>query len=127
MARQAFNSPRLAVPVGPFSQSVRSGELVFLSGQVGQVPATGKLVEGGVIPQARQVFSNVRTLLEDLGLGLDDVVKVNVFLTDMVDFAAMNEVYGAHFAAPHPARTTVAVKALPLGALVEMEMVARTR
>jgi 2-iminobutanoate/2-iminopropanoate deaminase len=127
MPRQAFNSPRLAAPIGPFSQSVRSGELVFLSGQVGQDPTTKKLAEGGIAGQARQIFANVATLLEDLGLGLDDVVKVNVFLTSMDDFGAMNDVYAEQFAAPYPARTTVAVKALPMSALVEMEMIARAR
>jgi 2-iminobutanoate/2-iminopropanoate deaminase len=127
MPRQAFNSPRLAAPIGPFSQSVRSGELVFLSGQVGQDPTTKKLAESGIAGQARQIFANVSTLLEDLGLGLDDVVKVNVFLTSMDDFGAMNDVYAEQFTAPYPARTTVAVKALPMSALVEMEMIARAR
>lgn len=127
MPRNAVNSPRLAPPVGPFAHAVRSGELVYLSGQIGQDSATGTLVEGGIVAQARQIFSNVRTLLEDLELNLDDVVKVNVFLASMGDFAAMNGVYAEQFAAPYPARTTVAVKDLPMGALVEMEMIARVR
>lgn len=125
MTRQATNSSHLATPVGPFSHAVHAGELIFLSGQVGQDPATGKLIQGAVRQQAQQIFANMRVLLKDLGLTLDDVVKVNVFLTSMRDFPEMNTVYGEHFTQPYPARTTVAVSELPLGAKVEMEMVAR--
>jgi 2-iminobutanoate/2-iminopropanoate deaminase len=123
--RQVVNSSRLSTPVGPLAHAVRSGDLVYLSGQVGLDPATGALADGGFIPQTRQTFSNVRVLLDDVGLDLDSVVKVNVFLTSMGDFAALNAVYAEQFAAPYPARTTVAVKELPLGALVELEMIAR--
>jgi 2-iminobutanoate/2-iminopropanoate deaminase len=126
MPRQATNSPHLATPVGPFSHAVHAGELVFLSGQVGQDPASGQLITGGVRQQTQQIFANMRLLLKDLGLTLDDVVKVNVFLTSMSNFAEMNAVYSEHFAKPYPARTTVAISELPLSALVEMEMVART-
>ena len=127
MPRQAHNSNLLAKPVGPFPHAVCSGEPIYLSGQVGQEPATGKLVEGGLVAQTRQIFRNFLTLLSDLELNFDDVVKVNVFLSTMDDFAVMNNVYAEHFSAPYPARTTVAVKGLPLGALVEMEMIARGR
>jgi 2-iminobutanoate/2-iminopropanoate deaminase len=125
MRRQATNSPHLATPVGPFSHAVDAGQLVFLSGQVGQDPATGKLLQGAVRQQTQQIFVNIGLLLEDLGLTLEHVVKVNVFLTSMSNFAEMNAVYGEHFGQPYPARTTVAVSELPLGALVEMEMVVR--
>jgi 2-iminobutanoate/2-iminopropanoate deaminase len=125
MPRQAIDSPQLAPPVGPFSHAVRAGELVFLSGQVGQDPASGKLIQGGVRQQTKQIFANIVVLLKDLGLTLHDVVKVNVFLTSMSNFAEMNALYGEHFGKPYPARTTVAISELPLGALVEMEMVAR--
>lgn len=126
MPRDGFNSPRLSKPVGPFSHAVRCGELVYLSGQVGQDRVTGKLVAGDVLQQTRQIFLNASTLLEDLDLSLEDIVKVNVFLLTMGDFAAMNGVYAEHFTTPYPARTTVAVKELPLGASVEMEMTARS-
>jgi 2-iminobutanoate/2-iminopropanoate deaminase len=125
MPRQATNSTKLATPVGPFSHVVDAGGLIFLSGQVAQDPATGKLIQGAVRQQTQQIFANIGVLLSDLGLTLDDVVKVNVFLTSMRDFAEMNTVYGEHFGKPYPARTTVAVSELPLGAKVEMEMVAR--
>jgi 2-iminobutanoate/2-iminopropanoate deaminase len=111
--------------MGPFSHAVDAGGLLFLSGQVGQDPVTGKLIQGGVRQQTQQIFANIVVLLKDLGLTLDDVVKVSVFLTSMSHFAEMNALYGEHFGKPYPARTTVAVSELPLGALVEMEMVAR--
>ncbi len=125
MARIAHNSSRLAKPVGPFSHAVHENELVYLSGQVAQVPDTGKLVEGGFAEQARQIFRNFRVLLAEMGLTFDDVVKVNVFLDSMGNFEPLNKVYAEHFAAPYPARTTVAVKELPMSALVEMEMIVR--
>ena len=125
MPRRATNSPRLAAPVGPFSHAVDCGGFFFLSGQVAQDPVTGKLIQGAVRQQTQQIFANIGVLLTDLGLTLDDVVKVNVFLTSMRDFSEMNTVYGEHFAKPYPARTTVAVSELPLGAKVEMEMLAR--
>lgn len=127
MPRNATNSARLVSPVGPFSHAVRSGELIYLSGQVGQDPSTGKLVEGGVVEEARRIFANLGLLLEDMGLSFAEVLKVNVFLLSMSDFAAMNSVYAGQFEAPFPARTTVGVKELPLGALIEIEMIARAR
>jgi len=97
---------------------------VYTSGQVGQDPATGKLVEGGVVAQTEQIFHNLEGIMSAANKSFADVVKVNVYLTDIRDFAAMNEVYARHFNAPYPARTTVAVAALPLGAAVEIEMIA---
>ncbi len=126
MPRLAHNSSSLKPPIGPFSHAVRTGELIYLSGQVGQDPTTGQLAQG-LAAQTAQIFQNVSAVLRDLGLDLDDVQKVNVYLVSMADFSAMNEVYATHFTAPFPARTTVAVHQLPMGALVEMEMVARTR
>jgi 2-iminobutanoate/2-iminopropanoate deaminase len=125
--REGINSPQLPVPVGPFSHAVRDGDRVYLSGQVGQDPATGKLVVGDVAAQAEQAFKNLAAVLAQVGSSLDDVLKVNVYLVDMADFAAMNGVYARQFAQPYPARTTVAVAALPLGARVEVEVVARCR
>ncbi|UOE43314.1 Rid family detoxifying hydrolase [Agromyces larvae] len=113
--------------VGPYSHAMTAGEVVFLSGQTPIVPATGALVEGDVTAQARQVFANLGAVLAAAGLGFADAVKVNVFLTDMDDFAAMNAVYETVFPQPFPARTTVAVAGLPLGARIEIELTALRR
>jgi 2-iminobutanoate/2-iminopropanoate deaminase len=124
MPLKPITSGRLAKPVGPFSPAVRDGDRVYTSGQVAQDPATGKLIEGGVAAQTEQAFHNLEAIMSAAGKSLADVVKVNVYLTDMQRFAEMNEVYARHFVAPYPARTTVAVVALPLGAAVEIEMIA---
>jgi 2-iminobutanoate/2-iminopropanoate deaminase len=116
-----------AVSVGPYSHAILSGEFVFLSGQTPIDTATGALAGGSIGDQTRQCFRNLLAVLEAGGLSLDDVVKVNVFLTDMENFPAMNEVYAEHFSEPYPARTTIGVASLPLGADVEIEMVARHR
>lgn len=111
--------------IGPYSQAVDSGAgLVFLSGQLPIDPATGAFPEGGVKEQTRQSLLNVAAILREAGLGLGNVVKTTVYLSDMGDFAAMNGVYAEFFSAPFPARSAVAVKALPKGALVEIECIA---
>jgi 2-iminobutanoate/2-iminopropanoate deaminase len=115
----------IAQPVGPFSPAVRAGEFVFLSGQVGQDPATGKLVSDDVSAQAEQIFRNLGAVLRAAGKTFADVARVGVYLTSMADFPALNAIYGRHFEAPYPARTTIAVAALPLGASVEIDVVAR--
>jgi 2-iminobutanoate/2-iminopropanoate deaminase len=124
MPREAISCREIAPPLGPFSSAVRVGEFVFLSGQVGQDAATRKVVAGGVSEQAEQIFTNLAAVLRAAGKTFADVVRVGVYLTDMADFAAMNAVYVRHFVAPLPARTTIAVAALPLGALVEIDLVA---
>jgi 2-iminobutanoate/2-iminopropanoate deaminase len=124
MPVKPITSGRVAKPVGPFSPAVRDGDRVYTSGQVAQDPATGKLIEGSVAAQTEQIFRNLEVILEAADKTLADVVKVNVYLTEIRDFAAMNQVYAKHFVAPYPARTTVAVAALPLGAVVEIEMIA---
>lgn len=124
MGRQALSSPS-ATAVGPYSHAVDDGSHVFCSGQTPIDPETGRLKEGGVAEQTHQCFDNLFAVLADGDLGPADVVKVNVYLTDMGDFEAMNEAYAARFDAPYPARTTVGVAALPLGARVEIELVAR--
>lgn len=124
MTRKAY-SAKGAVAVGPYSHAVESGELVFLSGQTPLDSQTGKLVEGDIAAQTEQCFINLFNVLEAAGLTPDNVVKVNVFLTDMADFAAMNSVYAQKFTAPYPARSTIGVAALPLGARVEIELIAR--
>jgi 2-iminobutanoate/2-iminopropanoate deaminase len=110
--------------IGPYSQALRAGGFLFTAGQVGFDPATGELVDGGTGEQTRQVLANIRAILEAGGSGLGQVVKTTVFLVDMADFAAMNEVYAEAFGTHRPARSTVAVAALPRGARVEIEAVA---
>jgi 2-iminobutanoate/2-iminopropanoate deaminase len=124
MSKTAIVPKTLAPPVGPFSQGIRINGLLFLSGQVGLEPATGKLVPGGIRAETEQVLRNLAAVLEAAGKTFTDVVRVGVFLTDMGDFSAMNAVYEKQFIQPYPARTTIAVAALPLGARVEIDLVA---
>lgn len=124
MTRNAITASGAAA-VGPYSHAVDSEGLVFLSGQTPLDPATGRLVDGPIETQAQQCFANLFHVLAAAGLGQGDVVKCNVFLTDMDDFAAMNAVYAVQFDAPFPARTTIGVASLPLGARIEIEMIAR--
>lgn len=124
MKRKIFNAEG-AVAVGPYSHAVESGNVIYLSGQTPIDSETGKLVEGNITEQTEQCFKNLFNVLESAGLSGDDVIKVKVFLTDMENFHAMNEVYAKQFSVPYPARTTIGVKELPLGAQVEIEMIAR--
>jgi reactive intermediate/imine deaminase len=125
MSKTTITSPELAPPVGPFSQAVEAGGFIYFSGQVGQDPTTGKLVAGGMAAETQRVFQNLAAVLKAAGKSFDDVVRVGVFLTSMSDFVALNGVYAKHFRQPFPARTTVAVAALPLGACVEMDLVVK--
>jgi 2-iminobutanoate/2-iminopropanoate deaminase len=118
-------SSSTASAIGPYSHAIDDGTYVFCSGQTPIDPSTGRLRDGGVADQTDQCFDNLFAVLADGGLGPDDVVKVNVYLTDMDDFPEMNAAYAKRFSAPPPARTTVGVAALPLGARVEIELVAR--
>jgi 2-iminobutanoate/2-iminopropanoate deaminase len=121
----AITSPNSPAPLGPYSQAVRAGQTVYLSGQVGLDPATGKAVSDGVVQQTEQALNNMAAVLQAAGLGMADVVKTTIFLADMADFAAVNQVYGRHFAgAVRPARSTVQVAGLGLGLRVEIEAVA---
>ncbi|NDK54645.1 RidA family protein [Pontibacter fetidus] len=124
MPRKAFTAEG-AVSVGPYSHAVETGNLLYLSGQTPIDAAIGKLVEGDISAQTKQCFVNLFAVLKAAGLGPDDVIKVNVFLTDMANFGAMNEVYKTQFSEPYPARTTIGVAALPLNAQVEIEMIAQ--
>lgn len=110
--------------IGPYSQAIQVGNLVYTSGQLPIDPATGAFPEGGINPQTRQSLLNVKAILEEAGLTMNNVVKTTVFLADMGDFAEMNSVYAEFFAVPYPARSAVAVKTLPKNALVEIEVVA---
>lgn len=123
--RQPVISDKLAPAVGPFSPAVLDGHAFYASGQVAQDPKTGMLIKGDVEAQTRQIFDNIEAVLAAGGKTLADVIKVNVYLTDMRDFQQMNGVYASRFEKPYPARTTVAVTALPLGASVEIEVMAR--
>jgi 2-iminobutanoate/2-iminopropanoate deaminase len=123
MPKKAVTSPK-AKAIGPYSAAVECGDLVFVSGQIPLDSATGKLVEGDIAAQARQSLKNLETILAAAGLGFANVVKTTIFLTSMGDFAAVNEVYKAHVGEPYPARSTIAVAALPMGANVEIEMIA---
>ena len=125
MSKTAITSPELTPPVGPFSQAIKVDGFVYLSGQVGQDPSTGKLVPGGVVAEAAQVFSNAAAVLRAAALDFGNVVSVRVFLTRMEDYQAMNAIYSRHFSAPFPARTAVGVAALPLGACVEIDLIAK--
>lgn len=125
MSKTAITSPELSPPVGPFSQAVKADGLIYLSGQVGQDPATGKVVEAGIEAETERVLQNLSAVLRAAGKDFDDVVRAGVYLTSMGDFAAMNGIYAKYFRQPFPARTTIGVAALPLGARVEMDLVVK--
>jgi 2-iminobutanoate/2-iminopropanoate deaminase len=122
--KQVISSPKAPAAIGPYSQAVKAGNLIFLSGQLGINPETGEFVPGSVTAQTSQAFNNIKAVLSEVGLTLDNVVKTTVFLADIADFTAMNEVYSHHFNEPYPARSAFAVKTLPKNALVEIEVIA---
>lgn len=111
--------------VGPYSQAIDCGDLVFLSGQIPLVPETGLVAKGGLEAQAHQMFANIKAVLAEAGMSLSNVVKTTVFMTDLSQFAAFNAVYAEYFKAPYPARSCVEVSALPKGVLVECELIAK--
>lgn len=121
----AISTTNAPAAIGPYSQAIKVGELVFVSGQLPIDPATGAFAEGGIKELTRKSLTNMKAILEEAGTSMANVVKTTVFLADMNDFAAMNEVYAEFFAAPFPARSAVAVKTLPKGALVEIECIAQ--
>src|ERR1051326_6062886 len=125
MSHTAVTAPELAPPVGPFSQAVEVGGFLYLSGQVGQDPATGKVVAGGVVAETDRVFQNLAAGLKAGGRGFADVLGGGMFLTNLSDYVAMNGVYAKHFRPPFPARTAIGVAALPLGACVEIDLVVK--
>jgi len=125
MSKTAITAPELTPPVGPFSQAIKIGGFIYFSGQVGQDPATGKLVAGGIAAETERVFQNLSAVLKAAGKSFDDVVRAAVYLTSMSDYAAVNGVYARHFNQPFPARTAIAVAALPLGACVEIDLVVK--
>ena len=121
---KAISTQKAPAAIGPYSQAIKVGNLVYTSGQIPIDPATGSFVECGIKEQTRQSLTNVKAILEEAGLTMSNVVKTTVFMADMADFADMNAVYAEFFAEPYPARSAVAVKTLPKGALVEIEVVA---
>lgn len=121
---KVISTQKAPAAIGPYSQAIQVGTLVYTSGQIPIDPATGTFVDGGIKEQTRQSLTNVKAILYEAGLDLNNVVKTTVFLADMNDFAEMNSVYAEFFTEPYPARSAVAVKTLPKGALVEIEVIA---
>ena len=124
MKKEVIQSEKAAAPVGPYSQGIKVGDLIFVAGEKGLDPRTGKIVPGGIEAETRQTLENIKAILEAAGATMDQVVRTQVFLTDINDFAAMNAVYAGYFRVAPPGRTTVQVVALPAGAHVEIEATA---
>ena len=124
---KVISTTKAPAAIGPYSQAIQVGNLVYTSGQIPIDPATGVFVEGGVKEQTRQSLTNIKAILEEVGITMSHVVKTTVFMADMNDFADMNAVYAEFFSAPYPARSAVAVKTLPKGALGEIEAVAEVQ
>jgi 2-iminobutanoate/2-iminopropanoate deaminase len=122
--RRAIETESAPAAIGPYSHAIVAGGFVFTAGQIGLDPATGELVPGGVAAQAQRVLRNLEAVLDGAGSGFDRVVKTTIYLVDLADFAVVNEVYARHMVQPYPARSTVAARELPKGALVEIECVA---
>jgi 2-iminobutanoate/2-iminopropanoate deaminase len=124
MSKQTISSDKAPKAIGPYSPALRAGLLLFVSGQVPLDPATGQMVEGGIADQTRRVLDNIGALLSAGGRSFADVVRTTIFLADMNDFAAVNEIYGQYFSEPYPARATVQVARLPRDARVEIDVIA---
>lgn len=126
MPREPISTPRAPAAIGPYSQAVRAGGTVYLSGQIPLDPATGELVQADIATEARRVFDNLQAVCEAAGGSMDDVARVGIYLTDLSDFAAVNAVMADYFQAPYPARSTIQVSGLPRGARVEVDAVLTT-
>lgn len=124
MSREIIHTDSAPAAIGPYSQGVKAGGFIFFSGQIPIDPETGEVVSGGIVPQAEQVMRNIGAVLSAAGCGFEAVVKTTIFLTDLADFARVNEIYGRCFPAAPPARSTVQVSALPKGVAVEIEVIA---
>ena len=123
MKKEVINSEKAPAAIGTYSQAIKAGDTVYLSGQIPLNPATMQLVEGGFEAQTVQVFENLKSVAEAAGGGLKDIVKLNIYLTDLANFAKVNEVMGRYFAEPYPARAAIGINALPKDSLVEMDAV----
>jgi 2-iminobutanoate/2-iminopropanoate deaminase len=122
--REAISTPNAPAAIGPYSQAIRAGNMLFLSGQIPSDPKTGNVVDGGIEAQTHQVFRNIGEILKAAGASFDHVVFAGVFLADMNDFAKMNDVYATYFSSPAPARATVQVARLPKDCLIEIQVTA---
>ncbi len=127
MEKKAIQTDKAPKAIGPYSQAIQAGNLLFLSGQIPINPKTGDLAGGSIRQQARQVLENIKALLESQNLGMENVIKVTIFLKDMGDFAQVNEIYAAYFPSPPPARSTVEVSRLPRDVGIEIEAIALTQ
>ena len=127
MSKQIINTPKAPAPIGPYSQAVKTGDLLFISGQVCINPETNELISGDITAETEQVMKNLHAILTESGISFEHVVKTNIFLSDMSLFTAVNEVYGKWFTGTYPARETVAVKGLPKNVNVEISMIATTQ
>lgn len=127
MSRQPIHSDAAPAAIGPYSQAVRAGDTLYLSGQTPLDPATGEIVAGGIDAQATRVFENLKAVLAAAGASFDDVVRVAIYMTDLGNFGAVNEVMKKYFREPYPARSTIGVAGLPRGAAVEIDLIAATR
>lgn len=125
--KKAIHTAHAPSAIGPYSQAIEDGPMVFCSGQIGLDPAAGAIVAGGIEAETRRAMDNLRAVLAAAGLGLGDIVKTTIFLADLADFEIVNRVYGEHFDAPYPARSTVQVAALPRKARIEIEAIAMRR
>jgi len=124
MSKQIINTEKAPAPIGPYNQAVKAGDLIFVSGQIAIVPATGELVSGSITEEAHQVMANLKAILEEATITFEHIVKTTIFLSDMSLFAEVNALYGSYFNGDYPARETVAVKGLPKGVNVEISVVA---
>ncbi len=123
MSKQAIQSPDAPAAIGPYSQAIRAGNTLYLSGQIPLDPKTMQIVDGGIDAQARRVFDNLRAVARAAGASLDDIVKLSILLTDLGEFAEVNDIMATYFNAPYPARATYQVAALPRGARIEVEAI----
>ena len=123
MSKEIISTKNAPQAIGPYSQAVKTGNLIFISGQIPLDPKTGDVVEGSIEDQANQVLENIKSICEAAGHGLEDIVKITIFLTDLGNFAAVNEVMKKYFSEPYPARATIEVSGLPLGVNVEIEAI----
>ena len=127
MLKKQIQTTAAPAAIGPYSQAIRAGSFIFYSGQIPLDPATGAIVEGGIVAQTGQVMTNMRAMLHASGCDFSDVVKTTIYLTDLADFATVNEIYGESFSAVPPARACVQVAALPKGAMIEIEWIATVK
>ena len=126
MSREIISTENAPQAIGPYSQAVKAGGLMFISGQIPLNPETGDLVSGSIEDEANQVLQNIKSICEAAGHGMEDIVKITIFLTDLGNFATVNDVMKKHFSEPYPARATVEISGLPLGVNVEIEAIVST-